>query len=175
MQTTLDRFLAKTTPGPMPTEWTGKPEDKTECLLWTAGKIPEGYGQFWFNKKQIKAHRFIYEFFNGTIPKGLHLDHLCRIRNCVNLLHLEPVTPKENNNRSPITKESARNTGKTFGRQNGLNCRKHNLPEGVCKNRHKYRSFKKINRKLINLGTYNTPEEASLAYQEFCKKIKGES
>jgi hypothetical protein len=32
----------------------------------------------------------------------LHLDHLCRVRHCVNPEHLEPVTPGENTRRSPI-------------------------------------------------------------------------
>jgi hypothetical protein len=38
----------------------------------------------------------------GPIPDGLQLDHLCRVRCCVNPNHLEPVTAKENTLRSPI-------------------------------------------------------------------------
>lgn len=37
--------------------------------------------------------------FVGPIPEGLHLDHLCRVRRCVNPAHLEPVTQAENNYR----------------------------------------------------------------------------
>lgn len=34
--------------------------------------------------------------FAGKIRKGMQLDHLCRIRHCVNPNHLEVVTPREN-------------------------------------------------------------------------------
>ena len=37
----------------------------------------------------------------GPIPEGLTLDHLCRVRACVNPAHLEPVTLRENTLRSP--------------------------------------------------------------------------
>jgi hypothetical protein len=42
------------------------------------------------------AHRIAYELFIGPIPNGLHIDHLCRNRGCVNPVHLEPVTQQEN-------------------------------------------------------------------------------
>ena len=42
------------------------------------------------------AHRVSYEALVGPIPKDLCIDHLCRVRNCVNPAHLEPVTVREN-------------------------------------------------------------------------------
>lgn len=42
------------------------------------------------------AHRYAYEHFIGPIPEGLQVDHLCRVRNCVNPDHLEAVTCREN-------------------------------------------------------------------------------
>ncbi len=73
------------------------------CWIWTAGKSScrMGYGRFWHNEKLKMAHRFSYEIFKGKIPKGLHLDHLCRNPICVNPDHLEPVTAYENAKRSP--------------------------------------------------------------------------
>lgn len=43
-----------------------------------------------------QAHRYTYTLLVGEIPSGLELDHLCRVRNCVNPDHLEPVTRREN-------------------------------------------------------------------------------
>ena len=44
--------------------------------------------------------REVYELYRGPIRNGLHLDHLCRVRSCVNPDHLEPVTQAENNRRA---------------------------------------------------------------------------
>lgn len=72
------------------------PEPMSGCWLWTAYCNENGYGQFFFNKKQGLAHRFSYQHFVGEIPDDLELDHLCRTRCCVNPAHLEPVTTAEN-------------------------------------------------------------------------------
>lgn len=75
--------------------------DKTEtCWLWTAA-IATGYGRFYLDGHLVPAHRFAYELLVGPIPAGLDLDHLCRVRNCVNPAHLEPVTRQENLARTP--------------------------------------------------------------------------
>lgn len=42
------------------------------------------------------AHRMAYEHFKGPIPDGLYIDHLCRVRCCVNPDHLEAVSNREN-------------------------------------------------------------------------------
>ena len=106
----IDRFLEKVQVGPLPVEWTGKPEDRTECLLWIASRDRDNYAKFRSFKVMTLAHLWIYKELIGPIPKGLQLDHLCRVRYCVNPLHLEPVTPKENTNRSPIHRVVARET-----------------------------------------------------------------
>ncbi len=60
------------------------------------GKDYDGYGIFSLNRKAPKAHRVSYEYWNGIIPKGLQIDHLCRNTSCVNPQHLEAVTCEEN-------------------------------------------------------------------------------
>lgn len=57
------------------------------CWLWEACRFENGYGYF----DNRKAHRVSYELFKGTIPSGLEIDHLCRVRHCVNPVHLEAV------------------------------------------------------------------------------------
>lgn len=81
-----------------------EPDLNSGCWLW--GGAANVYGQMsvWLgpnlNETRL-AHRLAYEYFVGHIPDGLHLDHKCRTPLCVNPVHLEPVTPRENLARSP--------------------------------------------------------------------------
>lgn len=77
------------------------------CWLWNGSLTYDGYGLFRANNRATGAHRFAYEYFVGPIPAGLHIDHLCRVRNCVNPDHLEPVTPQENDRRARANKVGA--------------------------------------------------------------------
>lgn len=75
--------------------------DKTStCWLWTGWKA-FGYGSFRHAERGYFAHRLAYELVVGPIPEGLELDHLCRVRACVNPDHLEPVSHRENVRRVP--------------------------------------------------------------------------
>jgi hypothetical protein len=70
---------------------------ETDCWLWGEYVKPDGYAVFRIPRaEKVPAHRFAYESFRGPIPEGLTLDHLCRVRHCVNPWHLEPVTQREN-------------------------------------------------------------------------------
>ena len=74
--------------------------DFADCWLWTGAlSKATGYGSF----RSGPAHRWAYTFFVGPIPTGLQIDHLCRVRRCVNPDHMEPVTIRENLLRSPLT------------------------------------------------------------------------
>lgn len=86
------------------------PEPMTGCFLWTGSVNGSGYGQFWLGKRR-DAHRVAYELYKGPVPDGLELDHLCRVRCCVNPDHLEPVTKKTNCLRG--TSFAAQNAKKT--------------------------------------------------------------
>lgn len=72
------------------------PEPNSGCHLWIGGLDRDGYGKKSNLGKMQLAHRLVYEMEHGEIPKGFTLDHLCRIRSCVNPRHMEVVTSREN-------------------------------------------------------------------------------
>lgn len=72
-------------------------DEETGCWLWLSdAQLRAGYGRFYFDGRRHQAHRFVYELLVGSVPEGMELDHLCRIRRCVNPAHLEPVTGRVN-------------------------------------------------------------------------------
>lgn len=66
------------------------------CWLWQAYVDERGYGTYRLAGRMRKAHRVAYELAVGPIPEGMVIDHLCRVRHCVNPTHLEVVTNDEN-------------------------------------------------------------------------------
>lgn len=67
------------------------------CWEWQGKSVQtSGYGQLNYGGTRRLAHRLAYELAVGPVPEGLVLDHLCRNRLCVNPMHLEPVTNREN-------------------------------------------------------------------------------
>jgi hypothetical protein len=81
-----------------------EPITESGCWIWSGILYSTGYGCLWIEGKSKLAHRVFYESLVEKIPTGLQLDHLCRVRCCVNPAHLEAVTGKENRRRgiSPV-------------------------------------------------------------------------
>jgi len=68
------------------------------CWIWT-GATSNGYGKIGRGRSgegEEYTHRLAYMELVGTIPEGLTVDHLCRVRSCCNPEHLEVVTNAEN-------------------------------------------------------------------------------
>lgn len=96
----------------MTTEAFWQKVDKTDsCWIWTGSKSKSGYGLLDVAGKLQRPHRYAFVACGGTIPKGLHLDHLCRNRACVRPDHLEVVDNRTNVLRGVgHTAENARRT-----------------------------------------------------------------
>lgn len=68
--------------------------DDNGCWLWQKAILVNGYGYFRIAGINELAHRFSYKVFKDA-PQGT-IDHLCRVRHCVNPDHLEDVSPRTN-------------------------------------------------------------------------------
>lgn len=85
--------------------------DSNGCWIWQGVTTPKGYGLFtWraYGRRTWSAHTAAWTLVRGPVPDGLELDHLCRVRRCVNPDHLEPVTHAENVRRAAEALRSAR-------------------------------------------------------------------
>lgn len=70
------------------------------CWEWVGAKTTAGYGHLRVGngiRKTTYAHRVSYEIHHGPIPEGMHIDHACHNRACVNPAHLRLATVKQNN------------------------------------------------------------------------------
>lgn len=72
------------------------PEPNSGCFLWLGYLTDSGYGQVTWEGRKMNAHRVAYILSSGDQADGLEIDHLCRVRCCVNPTHLEAV-PKITN------------------------------------------------------------------------------
>lgn len=69
------------------------------CWIWTASKIPHGYGYFAMNRRPTYVHRLSYQIHKGPIPLGINVCHNCPSGDnpsCVNPDHLWLGTQKQN-------------------------------------------------------------------------------
>lgn len=103
------------------------------------------------HKKFMYAHRIVWILQVGEIPEGLVIDHK----------NGNPCDNRLENLRTVTRAQNSLNTG---------GCRGRDLPHGVY--RHK-RKFQAKCRKF-HAGTFNTVEEARLAFIEHSNKIFGE-
>lgn len=74
------------------------------CWLWTGTLGNGGYGKF----NGTVAHRTAYQLSGRELHDGLTLDHLCRVKHCVNPAHMEEVTLAENLRRAFVLTDACR-------------------------------------------------------------------
>lgn len=63
------------------------------CVVHHGKRDKDGYSVL---PNGQRAHIAAWTAANGPVPDGLVLDHLCCNRACSRLVHLEPVTQREN-------------------------------------------------------------------------------
>lgn len=98
-----ERFWAKVVKnGPLP-DFTDPlvTAPNTPCWTWTAAHHRDNkYAVFVppppRKGKTAQAHRIMYMEVLGPVADGMHIDHMCRNRGCVNPDHLRCVTHREN-------------------------------------------------------------------------------
>jgi HNH endonuclease len=90
--------VAKVVKGDAADRFWQKVRKTSTCWLWTAGCC-DGYGRFWFQGRDWRAHRWLYNELVAPVVDGMDVEHLCHVRNCVRPAHLDLVEPWENQRR----------------------------------------------------------------------------
>jgi len=96
-------------------------------------------------RRIFQVSRLIWIMVNGAIPDGMLVDHINRDTTDNRLANLRLLDVSGNTHNSKA---------KTI------------YGKGVNKFRNRWRSYIKINGKTKHIGMFDTPEEASLAYNE---------
>lgn len=73
------------------------------CWLWTGSLNHAGYGQTSVGGVSWRAHRLAWALAGRPLLDGMELDHLCGVRRCVRVDHLDQVTKQENIRRRDAT------------------------------------------------------------------------
>lgn len=89
--------------------------EETGCWMWTGPLDKGGYGAFQIGhnpRLEKLAHRAAWKVYRGEIPPKMCIDHICRVRSCVNPDHMRLVTRAQNTMENSLSVQ-ARNAAKT--------------------------------------------------------------
>lgn len=75
---------------------------ETLCSIFIGHLTLDGYGQIRVGsrtdgtRRKLGAHVVVYEYFNGPVPEGKEVSHLCEQPDCNENTHLITETHREN-------------------------------------------------------------------------------
>jgi hypothetical protein len=109
--------------------------------------VKDGYIVVRLNGRLCRAHRVIWEMFNGAIPQGKEIDHINGSRSDNRLCNLRLATRSQNNCNGRLRRDN----------KSGY--------KGVCWNKQasKWESYLKVGRKKLMLGHFSDPLDAHRA------------
>ena len=116
-----------------------------------------GYRRVTINRQRYMEHRLAYLYMTGNFPKN-EIDHINHIQDDNRWVNLRAATASQN----------CGNVRKYKTNTSGY--------KGVYKQKRSDKWYSQIsyNKKLIYIGTYSTPEEASEAYKKKSIELNGE-
>ena len=133
------------------------------CWTWIGYISPTGYGKAPDSDgRSRQAHRVAWVLSGRALVEGLTLDHLCRNRACVNPLHLEQVTMRENMLRGIGL--SAMNARKTV-------CQQGHPLDGVWPS-NGFRYCRTCNRARVKAARQLNPEPARRRQREYGHRVR---
>lgn len=128
-----------------------QPKPNSGCWIWTGKCSVGGYGQMKIARKWVYIHIYNYRTMHGEISERLELDHLCRVRPCVNPWHLEAVTHTENVRRGLGNRKNERThcpRGHEYTLENTK--LKRNRTSRECKTCHRFKMAERRERLKVN-------------------------
>ena len=163
-----------------------KVEKTKSCWIWKGSKTSLGYGDFSIDDIRIASHRYVFFRKYGYLPKGLVLDYLCRNRACVNPVHLEPITAKENVLRgigpSALNKKkthcvrghefTSKNTRYNKGRRICIKCKEYHYRNNEEKIKLKVKTWKQNHQEETAIYMKNYAQKNSEKIQQYQKNYR---
>lgn len=118
-----------------------------------------GYIHIRIGKHKYLAHRLAWLYVYGEFPKDM-LDHINGIRDDNRICNLRGATHSENRRNMNVINSNSGFKGVHFQGTDS---------SGYIRNK-PYKAIIGVNGKSIYIGSYYTPDEASLAYETYAKR-----
>lgn len=120
-----------------------------DCKIAKQKARNDGYVQLSRKGRMLYAHRLAYQEEIGRIPKGMTIDHVCRVKNCINTEHMEVVTAAENTKRRFMHQTHCKNGHKLSGDNliiTNLGYRRCRICQSASKRKYNHKIYYEIKR-----------------------------